>query len=129
EVIRLQRQHRRGSVMAVRGAGHRRESRDNYIRAKLADDAHDIADNLLAIPDFQRLVHVFGESKVNRAAEELLPAVQSSGGQKLLRANDAQLLAKLGAQKILPAVAARERHVGGAIAPAQREIRDELRIL
>ena len=71
---------------------------------------------------------VLGKAEVNRAGEELPAAVQPPRREQFLRARHAQLFAKLGAEHVLSAIAAREREVGRAVVPAAREVGDELRV-
>src|SRR5437763_1295098 len=91
------------AVLSARGLSGK--ASDDDVRPERAHDADDIADHLLMIPGVQRLLEILGISKVNRASEELPPAVEPPGGQKLLRADDTQLFAKLRTKHVLPAIA------------------------
>jgi hypothetical protein len=52
--------------------------------------------------------------------------VEAAGGEEFLGAEDAEFLVEVLAELVLPAVAAREREVGGAVAAAEGEPGDEL---
>ena len=125
----FQRQDRRRRVMAMRNSGHGRKSRDQHIRTKYSDDAHDVRKHLLMIPFGERLPVILGIAKVPRAAEELLAAINAPRRQQFLRANHSQLIAELRPEQILPAVPARERNICRAIKSAARKISDQLRVL
>ena len=55
--------------------------------------------------DRQRLLGAFGEAEVDGACEVLFAPVDAAGGEELLRADDAEELALLVAEEVLPAVA------------------------
>ena len=77
----------------------------------------------------QRLLVVLGIAEVVRAREILPAPVQAPGGEQLLGAGHAQLLAELGADQVLAAVAAREREIRRPVSATAREVGDELRVL
>jgi hypothetical protein len=108
EPKRFDGEHRGRGVMTVRGRGLRRESRDDHVRAELADHAHDVAKDGLPVPDTQGFLGSLRVPEVLRAGEVLLPAVQPARGEQLLRARHAEGLAELGAEQVLSAVAAGE---------------------
>ena len=110
-------------------AGRNGEARDDDIGSELADDADDIGEYLVAIPKVQRFLGGLGIPEVDGAGEELPAVVEAPGGEQLLRAGDPELLVEVAAELVLAAVAARQREVGRAITPAQREVGDELRVL
>jgi hypothetical protein len=72
---------------------------------------------------------VLGEPEVQRPREELAAAVDAPRGQQLLRADQAELLAELRAEHVLPAVPARQRQVRRAVPAPAGQVRDELRVL
>ena len=59
-------------------------------------------------PFLKCLLRRFGETEINGAREKLLGAVDSTGGQQLLGAQDAQLIALFGPDQILPTLAPRQ---------------------
>ena len=69
------------------------------------------------------------EAVVERAAEELFAAVEAPRLQQLLGADDAERVEELGADDVLPALAAIQRDVRDARVIAARRPRDERRIL
>ncbi len=126
---RLDGEHGRRGVMTVRGRGLRGKPRDDHVRTELADHAHDVAEDGLPVPDAQRLLGVLRVAEVLRAGEVLPPAVQPARGEQLLGARHAEQLAELGAEQILPAVAAGEREIGRPISAAASQVGDGLRVL
>jgi hypothetical protein len=58
----------------------------------------------------------------------LPPAIEPARCEQFLCARDAEFLVEFGPDFVLPAVAAREREVGGAVSAAAREIGNELRV-
>ena len=67
--------------------------------------------------------------EVLRAREILPPSIQAPGGEQLLGAGHTQLLAELGAEQVLAAVAAREREIGRPVSATARQVGDGLRVL
>ena len=114
--------------MSMRAARHWGEARDDRVRPELADDAHNIRQHLLPVPDSQRLAVILGITEIHRAAEKLPAAVEPAGGEQLLSAGHAQFIAELGAEHVLAAVAAREREIGRAVIPSARQIGDQQRV-
>ena len=114
--------------MAVGVAGDGGESRDHHIGAEFADDADDVGENALLVPDGEGLAIILGESEVDCAGEELACAVKLTGGKKFVGADVAQFRAKLVAQNILSAVAAGDGEIGGPIVAAMGEVGEELRV-
>ena len=72
---------------------------------------------------------ILGIAKIHRAGEKLLAAVQPPRGQQFLGADDAQFRAEFRAENVLPAVAAIDRKISGAVMASAREEGDELRVL
>jgi len=99
-------EHGRGRVVPVRVAALGREARDDDVGAKAPDDGHDVGEHGFAAPEAQRLVRALREPEVPRAREELFGAVDASRGEQLLRADEPQLGALLGAHEVLAAVPA-----------------------
>ena len=113
----------RGGVVAVSALARRGEARDDHVGAEAAYDPDHVGEHFVVAPDAEGLFGRLGEAEVNGAREELLRAVDATRGQKLLRAHESEQLALLRAEKVLAAVAARERKIGRAHASTAREIR------
>ena len=77
------------------------------------------------IPKSQRLLRIFGESKVNCAGEELLPMINPSRRQKFLRPDNAEFFAQLWAEKVLSAITARQRKITGIVKRSVRPKRNQ----
>ena len=116
-------------VMAVRLVVVGRETRDDDVGPEFADRPDRVGQNLVAIPEAQRLRGRLRESEIVRAREELLAVIDPARGQQFLGADDAQLFAQLRADQILPAVAARQRKIGGVVKRAVRPIGDQAGVL
>ena len=126
---RFESQHSRGGVMSMRAARLRRKPRDNHVGSESADDADNIRDSLLAVPDAQGLAIILGKAEVDGASEKLPASIETAGGQQFLSANHAQLFAELRAQHILSTIPAGQGQISRAITAAARQIGDELRVL
>ena len=96
---------------------------------KLADDRHHVGQHGVLAPDPQRLVGALRETEVARAGEELLRAVDPARRQQLLRPDEAQRRPLLGADQVLPAVAARDRQIGRAHERAVGQVGEQRRVL
>ena len=129
EPKRLDGEHGGRRVMTVRERGLRGKSRDDNVRAELADQAHDVAKDGLPVPDTQGFLGSLRVPEVLRAGEVLLPAVQPARGEQLLRARHAERLAELGAEQVLAAVAASERKIGRPVSASAGKVSDGLRVL
>jgi len=69
-------------------------------------------------PDLERLLRPFGEAEVEGPGEILLGSVDPPRREELLGAENPEERALLGADEILPSVAARHGQIGGAHEPA-----------
>lgn len=107
----------------------RGEAGDDDVWPERADDAYDVREDDLAVPNSEGLLGVFGKPEVNCPGEELAATIQPTCGEEFLGAENAQLLAKFGAEDILAAVSAGDREIGGTITTAPSEIGNELGIL
>ena len=125
----LERQDRGRRVVAVRPARLRRKARDHDIRAERPYHPHNIGEHLLVVPLREGLPVILRIAEVARAAEELAAPVDRPRGQELLGADDAEQIAKLGADHVLAAVPAGERQVRGPVVPAPGKVGDQLRVL
>src|SRR5437867_4218051 len=90
-----------GGVMTVRRRGLRGKPGDDHVRAELADHPHDVAENLLPVPDAQRLLGALRVAEILRACEVLPAAVQPTRGEQLLGARDAERFAELRSEQVL----------------------------
>ena len=126
---RLERQDRRGGVVAVRVRRLGRKARDDDVGPEAADDPDHVGEHRVLAPDAQRLLGALRVAEVARAGEELLGAVDAARGQQLLRADEAERRPLLGADQVLAAVAAREREVGRAHLRAVGEVGEQRRVL
>ena len=97
-------------------AGGGRKSGDDNVGPKLADNAHDIRQHLLAVPDAQGFVDVFGVAEIEGPRKKLVAAVKLPGGEEFPRTREAEFLAKLGAALVLTAVAPCQGEVARAVA-------------
>ena len=88
------------------GSGGKR--RDDHVRLEFTHDAHDIREHRLTVPFGERLLVIFRETEILRAGEELLASVDAAGREKFLGTDDSQRIADLRANKVLPALAARQ---------------------
>ena len=111
-------------VMTVAAGGVGGEARDDDVGLKAADDANHVAQDALPPPFCERLLGRFAVAEVDGAREELLAAVEASGCQQFLRANDAQVFRLLGPDQVLAALAARGREVGRAQTPSAGKVGD-----
>ena len=116
-------------VMAVSGARLRREARHDHVRPEGADYADDVSQDFLPIPDPQSLLVILRKPEVFRAREVLSSPIQTPRGKQFLGAGHAQLLAELGPEQVLAAVAARERQIGRPVSTTARQVGDDPRIL
>ena len=94
--------------------------RDDDVRAHHADEAHDVGEDLVLAPLRERLLDAERVAEVDRAREELLGAVDAVRREQLLGAQDREREALLGAEVVLPALAARQGQLDDARAEAVR---------
>ena len=81
------------------------------------------------VPEAEGFLGGFGITEIDGAGEKLPAAVDLAGGEQLLRAQEAELFAEVGAEFVLAAVAAGKREVAGAIAATAGEVGDDLGVL
>ena len=93
-------------MMAVAGV-HAAEIVEDDVRAKFADHADHVLQNGVA-PDFLGFFGRLREAKIARAREIQLHAVAARGGEKFLRADQAELRSLFRAEIVLAAFAARQ---------------------
>ena len=113
---RLARQDRR-RLMMLPAVLSLRAHRGDHVGAHGADDAHDVAQHLLAAPPRERLLPAERVPEIHRAGEVLLGAVEAVRGQQLLGPQHGQGVEQLGANLVLSAIAARSREEGGRGGP------------
>ena len=103
-----------------------REHGDDDLRPKSPDDVQHVLQDRIARPEAERFVGRFREAEVVGAREELPSPVQLARRQQLFGANDPQLRPQLGADQILPALAAGQREVGRLHPHAARQQHEQL---
>lgn len=97
---------------------------DDDFRAEGADDTDHVFECDIA-PDFSRLLWRADVAGIFRASEELADAVVLAGGEKLFGANDAELVALLGADGVLSTLSAGDGEEANVGVEAVGEIREE----
>src|ERR1035441_4043406 len=107
-------------MMSVRATRLGGKTHDEHVRPEFANDAHDIGQHLLFVPDVQRFAVILGKSEVNGAGKKLAATVEATGGEQFLSAGHAQFLAELGTEHILTAIAAPHRSGFSLIAEPTR---------
>ena len=95
--------------------------RQDDVRPERAHDAHDVAERVLAAPLREGLLDAEREAELVRAAEVLLHPVVAVQRVELRGAQHAERVEQLGADRVLPAFAARQREERRAHAEAARE--------
>src|SRR5205085_3487404 len=93
ELERLDREHRRGRVVAVAALAGRREAGDEHVGLEDANVPDDVGEHRVVAPDGQRLLRVLRIAEVDGAREGLLASVDAPRRQELLREDDAEELA------------------------------------
>jgi len=126
---RLARQDAGELVLAVTVARRAGEDGNDDLGSEAAHHVEHVAQQRVTRPEPQSLVQRLGVPEVIGAREELARAVDAPGREQLLRADDAELGAELGADEVLPAFATAERQVRHLRPHPTREQGDEIRIL
>ena len=106
----------------------RTETRDDNIGPKAPDHPDDVRQDLVAIPNPQRLRGIFRETEVDRAGEELPTMIEAARGQELMRPDEAELFAQFRTDQILAAIAAGDAKIRGFIKRAVRPQRHQVRV-
>ncbi len=78
-------------------------ARHDHGRPEAADRRHHVGEDHLLAPQAGALFAALGKTEVVRAREQLFGAVESTRLQQLLAADDAEQIAELGADDVLPA--------------------------
>ena len=112
-------------MVTVTVCGCAREARDDDERAIRADDAHHVGEHFAFGPTLLTFGARLRETKIERAREELIAAIEPARLQQLFGADDAQRIEQLWPDQILPALAAIEREIADARAVAACEPRDQ----
>src|SRR5947208_4571759 len=126
---RLARQHAGDLVVTVPVARRTGEDGNDDLGSKPPHYLEYVAEQRVAGPEAQGFVDRLGIAEVVRAREELAGAVDPPGGEQLLRADDAELGAELGADQVLSPFAAGERQIGHLSAEPPGEEGDQIRVL
>ena len=96
----------RGLVLAVAAAAVVAEDREHDLRPEAPDHPHRVLEQDRLRPEPQRLGERARVAEVEGLAEVLARAVHPPRRQQLVAADDAEADAELGADQVLPAVAA-----------------------
>ena len=104
------------------------EEGHHHMRTERAHHTHHVAENGVLGPVRVRLFGVLAEAKVIRAREVLAPAINATRRQQLLGTDRAERFAEFVADKILSAVAAREREIRGFHMAALGQPRNNRRV-
>lgn len=112
-------------VLAVGRGGRGEEAGDEDVGAERADDANDVGEDGVAVPNAEGFVDIFRETEIEGAGEELVAAVDPAGGEEFVGADETECGAELGSDEILAAVPAGERQIAGAIAAFAGEVGDK----
>ena len=105
------------------------EDRDDHLGAVPTDHAHDVLEDRIAGPVTPRLVLRLGEPEIVCAGEELGRAVQTPRREQFLGAEQAERVAQLGSDEVLPSLAAIEREIRRFGTHPSDEQREQLGIL
>src|SRR2546427_10497387 len=105
------------------------EYRDDDLRPEPPDHIDHVFENRVARPEAERLVHRLRKTEIVGPREELARAVELTGGEQLLGADNAELGAELGTDQVLAAFAARQRQIRGLRAHPPRQQHQELGVL
>ena len=102
---------------------------DEHVRAERANHSHHVGQYFFFAPELECLPVILGISKIPGPREELLAAVNPPRRQQFLGADHPQFVADFRSEHILPAVAARQREIGGTAIAAARQEGEQARIL
>jgi len=100
-------------VVVLAAAFTRKRQRHDHVRAEGAHDADDVAERVLPTPLREGLLDAERVPELVGAAEVLLDGVVAVQRHELARAKDAQRIEQLRADRVLPALAARDGQEGG----------------
>ena len=115
------RDHPRDLVLAVSVPDGPGKDRHDHVRPERPHHVHRIPEHLLERPQPQCFVDALRVAEVERAGEELLPAVQRACGEQLARADDAEAFVQPWPDQVLSAFAPAERQVRGLGSHSARE--------
>src|SRR5689334_11071579 len=106
-------------MLAVPVACRPRKTQDDHVGPETPDGPDYVGKDAVVPPLRERFRGCFGVAEIDGAAEELLCTVNPASGQQFLRADQAEQIALLGSDQVLPALPASERKITGAhMAPA-----------
>ena len=110
-------------------AGARWRHGRDHVRPDRADQADEIAGDLVAAPFLERLVEAERKAEVDGAREVLLGAVEAVQRRQFLGPQDAERFEDFRADFVLAAVAARRRRQGRPIAQAPIQLHEQSVVL
>ena len=114
-----------GGLVMRAGGGLVRPVRDDGDGAQQADLPHQLADDLVLVPDAESFFHRLRVAEVHRAEEAHLSAVASGGLLKLAGAHPGHLVGELRPVLVLPALAAGHRQDDDAAVEAAGEVGED----
>ena len=122
------RQSARGLVVLAAAVSGERQ-RQHHVGTEGPHDAHDVAERVVVAPLREGLLDAEREAELVRAAEVLLDRVVAVQRHQLGRAQDAERVEQLRADRVLPALAARDREERRAHAEPAREAHEDAVVL
>ena len=125
---RLARQNRR-SLVVLSAEPPLGAHGGDHVRAHRANQAHEVAEDLLAAPARECLLAAERIAEVHRPGEVLLRAVEPVRRGQLLGPQDGQRVEQLAPDLVLPAVAPRRAQEHGPVALALRQQRQQRVVL
>ena len=122
----LARHQPRKLMMAVSVGARAAPDRVDHLRPERANHGDDVAEHRVTGPVLGRFLGVLGKPKVKCACEILTATVNAPRGEEFFGANRAEWFAEFVADKVLAAIAAREREIRRLDLPPAREPRNGL---
>src|SRR5690606_29157717 len=101
--------------MTMAGPAVFREAADDDVGAELADHPYRVGQHPVMAPNGERLIGALGKAEIVGPAEKLFCTVYSPRGEKLLGADEAQILSLLIPNEVLAAVSPGQGEVGRAV--------------
>ena len=123
------RQDRRRRVMAVRLVVVRTEARHDDVRFPFPNRPDNVGQDFFAVPNLQRFGRAFRKTEIDGPGKELVRVIDLARGEKFVSADKTEPLAQLRPEKILPAIAARNRKISRVVERAVRPERHQVGVL
>src|SRR5262249_9428451 len=77
-----------------------RETGDDDLRTKVADDTHKISEDLIVVPFGVRIIGAFRKTKLVVRREKLFRVIQPARGHQFFRSNDSERFKKLASNEV-----------------------------